>query len=118
MEWAFALLIYANASRATPLIEDPWMSAVATNRAEYLCLVEFSHDNWTRWAGMVPGASRLGENLARNYERPADAHSALMDSPTHRANIENASYRRIGIGHAECAEGSVSRSVSVELFAD
>lgn len=38
-----------------------------------------------------------GENIATNYS-VADAHTAFMNSPGHRANILNSSYTNIGIG--------------------
>lgn len=53
-----------------------------------------------------------GENLSRGIDpsaTPADIHAALMASPTHRANILNRRFNRVGVG---CYE-----SVCVELFA-
>jgi len=38
-----------------------------------------------------------GENLAGNHSVQA-AHTALMDSPGHRANILNANFKHVGIG--------------------
>lgn len=40
--------------------------------------------------------TRLGENLAGNSDL-ADAHRMLMNSPTHRANILDPSFQRIGL---------------------
>jgi uncharacterized protein YkwD len=53
-----------------------------------------------------------GENLARGIDpsaTPADIHQALMDSPTHRKNILDRRFNRVGVG---CYE-----RVCVELFA-
>lgn len=41
-----------------------------------------------------------GENLAVNFIDAQDVNRAWMDSPTHRNNILNSSYREIGIGTA------------------
>jgi len=40
----------------------------------------------------------VGENLIRGMGEPEDIHRSLMRSPTHRENIVNPSYSRIGIG--------------------
>lgn len=53
-----------------------------------------------------------GENLARGIDpsaTPADIHQALMDSPTHRKNILDRRFNRVGVG---CYD-----RVCVELFA-
>lgn len=39
-----------------------------------------------------------GENLAAGRWRPADALRQWLDSPPHRANIENCSFTQIGVG--------------------
>jgi uncharacterized protein YkwD len=43
--------------------------------------------------------SRLGENIAAGYATPEDVVQGWLNSPGHRANILNASYREIGIGY-------------------
>lgn len=53
-----------------------------------------------------------GENLAGNQSVTA-AHTALMNSPGHRANILNASYTHIGIG---IANGSQYGKIFVQMF--
>lgn len=40
--------------------------------------------------------ARLGENLAGNSDL-ADAHRMLMNSPTHRANILDPDFQRVGL---------------------
>ena len=40
--------------------------------------------------------TRLGENLAGNSDL-ADAHRMLMNSPTHRANILDPAFQRVGL---------------------
>ncbi len=43
-----------------------------------------------------------GENIAYGYSTPSAVHNAWMNSSGHRANILNANFRRIGIGHSPC----------------
>ena len=44
-----------------------------------------------------PEAS-IGENIAYNYSSPESVMAAWLSSPGHRANIEKANYRTIGVG--------------------
>ena len=39
-----------------------------------------------------------GENLIKGMESPEIIHNALMNSPTHRKNILDSRFRRVGIG--------------------
>jgi uncharacterized protein YkwD len=50
-------------------------------------------------AGYFPWRS-LGENIAAGQQTPEEVMQAWMNSPGHRANILNASYKDIGIGRA------------------
>jgi uncharacterized protein YkwD len=43
--------------------------------------------------------SRLGENIAAGYATPEDVVQGWLNSPGHRANIFNPSYREVGIGY-------------------
>ena len=40
-----------------------------------------------------------GENIAMGYRTPQEVVNAWMNSSGHRANILNASYKRIGVGY-------------------
>ena len=42
--------------------------------------------------------SGMGENIAYGYPTPQDVMNGWLNSPGHKANIENASYRAIGVG--------------------
>jgi uncharacterized protein YkwD len=46
-----------------------------------------------------------GENIADGYSTPADVMNAWLNSPGHKANIENPSYTSSGIGVAANAQG-------------
>lgn len=45
--------------------------------------------------------SHAGENLAKGFKSDAEAFNALLNSPTHLANIKG-DYREIGVAHKEC----------------
>jgi hypothetical protein len=42
--------------------------------------------------------SRAGENLSRGYQSPETIHRAFMESETHRRNILNPRFERLGVG--------------------
>jgi uncharacterized protein YkwD len=46
-----------------------------------------------------------GENIAYGYRTPQDVMNAWLNSPGHKANIENASFRAIGVGAVRGANG-------------
>ncbi len=48
-----------------------------------------------------------GENIAFGYQTPAAVVNGWLNSPGHRANLENASYVAIGSGAAASASGQV-----------
>ena len=48
--------------------------------------------------GYPIGSVGWGENIASGYASPDAVMTAWLNSPGHRANIENASFRAIGIG--------------------
>jgi uncharacterized protein YkwD len=51
------------------------------------------------------GRAGWGENIAYGYATPADVMTRWLNSPEHRANIENPTYRAIGVGIARNAKG-------------
>jgi len=68
----------------------------------------FSHDyNGTSWKARLHGFnySFYGENLAKGYETPSSAVQALIDSPTHKANIVG-DYTHLGV-YAEYCNGKL-----------
>ncbi|MGW4256016.1 CAP domain-containing protein, partial [Streptomyces californicus] len=48
-----------------------------------------------------------GENIAKGQRTPAEVMQAWMDSPGHRANILNCSFKEIGMGKQESGDGPV-----------
>jgi uncharacterized protein YkwD len=49
----------------------------------------------------------MGENIAFGQTSPSDVMTAWINSPGHRANIENPSFRSIGVGAAADAGGTI-----------
>jgi len=102
------ILAFINNSRASAglpqLQENDLLSIAAEKKADDMLAKQyFSHtspDNKTPWFFIKNEGYRYsaaGENLAIDYVSAADTHSALMNSPSHRANILNPSYTQIGI---------------------
>ena|GEM_PF-1512774 len=111
-----------NAERAKaglpPLAYDSGLTVIARTRAQqmvdqgyfghvdpfgyrmYVELLAHFGYTWYAWAG---------ENLAMNNyapsESPERAMIALMNSPSHRANILSTAYTRVGIGEVTTADG-------------
>lgn len=99
------------------LVENQELASPATNRAwSQLYTVSLSHDNWLESFTHMP-CQQYGENLARTWSVDPNqiasvTNNALMNSPTHRANILDPRFHSIAVGVA--SEGS---TVSLaELF--
>ena len=99
------LLLLTNQARTTPLTYDADLSARATVRAEQLCDTnKFTHNGWKNSFKGYGGL--IAENLAKyplnkkqsTKERATAIQKALMASPTHKANIVNKEFTRVGIG--------------------
>ena len=100
------LLILTNLSRSKPLTLNPTLTQYAQARAHYLCTHPFSHTGWKAFA--PHNTSWIGENLATGYTDAVTAYQALLNSPTHRENIESSNFTQIGLAY-ECG-------VTVQLF--
>ena len=99
------------------------LAAKASSRARQLVTQRyFEHEDpktgknpvWKTVFQCFPNTSlhSAGENLSRDIDpsaTPADIHKALMESPTHRKNILDRRFNRVGVG---CYD-----RVCVELFA-
>lgn len=102
-----ALLLMTNQARVTPLTYDADLSARATVRAEQLCAAnQWSHAGWKKAFEGYGGY--VAENLAKTpivkkqtaKKRAANIQTLLMASPTHKANIVDPKFTRVGIGIA------------------
>jgi len=59
--------------------------------------------------------NRSGENIAWGQKSPEEVVQAWMNSPSHKANIMNGSYSRIGVGYLTNGNGT---GYWVQLFAN
>lgn len=103
-----------------PLTYDAAIEQAALVRAKEI-QTSFSHTrpNGTSFVTAMKEAGvsyrRAGENIAWGQKTPEQVVGVWMNSPSHRANIMNANYGRIGVGHLTNAGGT---SYWVQLFAD
>ncbi|WMX48310.1 sigma-70 family RNA polymerase sigma factor [Streptomyces roseicoloratus] len=99
----------ANAERAKagcgPLTEHTLLTRAAQGHSDDMAARDFF--DHTNPDGADPGDrvtaagyrwSTYGENIAMGQRTPADVMEAWMNSPGHRANILNCSFKEIGIG--------------------
>lgn len=84
--------------------------SMAKARAAHLCLTgTFSHDGWEGFIDF--DNSRVGENLANRYATPGEAFTALLNSPSHRKNIED-KWDAMGVWTEACD----GRNVTAQIF--
>ena len=100
-------------------LSDELMNAAQTRAKEQAQMEGISHKrpDGSEWYTVLSEhgvrAAGSGENLAMNYTSVESVVKAWLESPTHRSNIVNASYRMMGLGYYE-ADGDV---YWVQLFA-
>jgi len=115
-----AVLNLVNQNRAAnglgPLKLSPTLTNAALWKSRHMAYYQYmQHDDpappvartWydrVLTCGYSPNAG-AGENIAYGYQSPDAVMTAWMNSPGHRANILNGSYRVIGIGVAAAANG-------------
>ncbi len=107
-EWEVVRLVNAERAKAglKPLSADPALSRVARYKAaDMRDRNYFSHESPTYGSPFKMMKSfgityrTAGENIAAGQPSPQDVMKAWMNSAGHRANILNASFTRIGVGH-------------------
>ncbi|HEY7728030.1 MAG TPA: CAP domain-containing protein, partial [Candidatus Eisenbacteria bacterium] len=88
-----------------PLTWDPRVAAVAEGHSrDMVDRSYFSHVSpdgetpWDRLAAAGISYSAAGENIAYGYPTGSAVLAAWLGSPGHRANIENPSFTRHGVG--------------------
>lgn len=94
-------------------VNDQLNTAAQRHSADMEAKDYFSH---TSQDGRDPGDritaagyqwSTYGENIAKGQRTPADVMRSWMDSPGHRANILNCSFKEIGVGKQDSGGGPV-----------
>lgn len=122
--YAEQVIALVNQERAkeglSPLVYDASIEKAALVRAKEI-QTSFSHTRpngssfSTVFSEMGITYRRVGENIAWGQKSPEEVVRVWMNSPSHRANIMNANYGRIGVGHLTNAKGV---SYWVQLFAN
>lgn len=117
--WAAEVLTLTNAHRASlglgPLATSTSLTDAATWKATHMAGYEYmAHDDpappvgrsWDQRIRDCGYSSGAGENIAYGYRTPQAVFQGWLDSSGHRRNIENPSYKVIGVGAAVNAEGT------------
>ena len=122
-DYATQVVELVNIERAkeglAPLTIDSAITAAAMVRASEI-QTSFSHTrpNGSQFSTALKEAgaqyTMAGENIAWGQKTPEAVVTAWMNSPSHRANIMNTNFTRIGVGHVQNAAGT---SYWVQLFA-
>jgi uncharacterized protein YkwD len=104
------MIVLINQERAEvgvkPLKENQQLTTSATRKAcDMLALNYFNHYSptgkspWAFFEEVDYNFRHAGENLARDFETISGAMIALMDSPSHQANIVSRRFKEVGVGH-------------------
>lgn len=106
-EFESEIFAYANEERIEALEQDKCLIEVARKKSKDMYDREyFAHKDpetgkietwgWIREA--CGGYTYAGENLTMNFTDAEKAHKALMNSPSHRKNIVNPNFEKMGVG--------------------
>lgn len=119
-----ALTNAARTSEGIPALNlNPALNKAAQTKAEDMAINNyFSHTspdgrkpwdfvNRSEYAYLL-----IGENLAINFIQADDAHTALMESPSHRKNILNTKYSDIGLAIISGKLDGNNTNILVEIF--
>lgn len=117
--WATEVLALTNEHRASlglgALAPSSSLTAAATWKAAHMAGFEYmAHDDpappvarsWDQRIRDCGYSSGAGENIAYGYRSPEAVFRGWLDSAGHRRNIENPSYKVIGVGAAVNAAGT------------
>ena len=103
-----------NAHRETvglpALAYSPEAESVAEARAKHLCITStFTHEGWVDFIDF--DYTSAGENLATGFQTPSEALQGLLNSQTHKDNIEG-DWTAMGT----FTEPGGGKNLSVQLF--
>lgn len=94
-----------------PLIHDDGVGTIARTHSENMATgkVAFGHDGFSERCKAarleLGGGNWCGENVAMGQKTPADAFTSWMNSPGHKANIEQSRATHSGFGYAKNSSG-------------
>lgn len=93
-----------------PLSWNAQLATSASLKVQDMCAKDYwahtSPDGLTPWTFMQRAGYSYytaGENLGKGFSTDSGLLSAWMNSPTHRANILNASYTEMGVANMTCS---------------
>ena len=95
----------------SPLIHDQELAKVAFDHSKAMAksTVEFGHDGFSfrcsKARKILGGGNWCAENVARGQKTMLDAFKAWMNSPGHRANLEQARATHTGLAFATTSGG-------------
>lgn len=123
------IIALANVDRAAAgshqVTEDPLLDQAAQERANDMATKGyFSHIDpsgnapwvWFKRVGYYYWGA--AENLALNFDSAQSVNTAWMNSPSHRQNLLNGSYTRMGVGIAYGTYQGRPATYIVQFFAD
>jgi uncharacterized protein YkwD len=93
------------------LIHDDELGAVAQTHCQNMAngTVAFGHDGFSTRCSLgrkiLGGGNWCGENVAAGQKTPQAAYTAWMNSPGHKANIEQSRATHTGFGYAKNSSG-------------
>ena len=107
----------------TSLTDNPALNEAATRKAgDMFALNYWAHNSptgrtpWAFFKEVGYNYAFAGENLARDFNDSDAVVSAWMDSPTHRDNILNTSYKEVGLAVINGTLEGVETTLVVQLF--
>lgn len=107
------------------VVEDAVLSRAAQEKAEDMFLRGyFSHDTpdgvepwyWIKHEGFEYKSA--GENLAINFTEAEKQHRAWLESPTHRKNVMNPKFDKIGVAVVSGVWKNEETTIVVQFFAE
>ena len=111
------------AVQAESLVRNPSLDRAAQLKAEHMAqyqyFAHYSPDGVTPWHWFSEAGytfAHAGENLAVHFTDSRALVQAWIDSPTHRANIENKNFTEIGIGVARGRFSGYDTTFVVQMF--
>ena len=110
-----ALWTEANNRREVPLVLDPDLNQTAQKKCEAMAAAnKFEHgDVWAELNFL--GRRVYGENLAEGFATPKKVVEAWLGSPTHKSNLEDFDWKRVGYGVCTDERSGI---VVVQQFSD
>lgn len=92
------------------LAYSPEAESVAEARSKHLCTTStFTHEGWERFLDI--DYTSAGENLATGFQTPSEALQGLLNSPTHKDNIEG-DWTSMGTFTEPCG----GKNLTVQIF--